>query len=155
MNKLLKAAVPLGMLVAGDAAAEPMQISRNGDRQSVAGAETTFTGRVTVTPLFAANAFSNAGGGQVEFTPGARTAWHTHPAGQTLIVTSGCGWVQQEGRERIEIRPGDVVWIPPSVKHWHGAADSSSMTHIAVTPAVEGQNVTWLEPVTDEQYRQP
>ncbi|HEX6119605.1 MAG TPA: cupin domain-containing protein [Dongiaceae bacterium] len=155
MNKLFKAAVPLGMLVAGDASAETVQISRNGDRPAVAGAETNFTGRVTVTPLFGSNAYSNAGGGQVEFTPDARTAWHTHPAGQTLIVTSGRGWVQQEGGAKIEIKPGDVVSIPPAVKHWHGAADSSSMTHIAITPSVDGQNVNWLEPVTDEQYRQP
>jgi quercetin dioxygenase-like cupin family protein len=155
MNKLLKAAVPLGMLAAGDASAEKLEISRNGERQAVAGAEPNFTGHVTVTPLFGPNAYSNAGGGQVEFTPNARTVWHTHPAGQTLVVTSGRGWVQREGGEKIEIKPGDVVWIPPQVKHRHGADDSSSMTHIAITPSVDGQNVTWLEPVTDEQYRQP
>ena len=155
MKKLLKAAVPLGMLVAGDASAETVQVSRNGDREAVAGAEANFTGRVTVTPLFGPIAYSNASGGNVEFAPGARTVWHTHRAGQTLIVTSGRGWVQQEGGERVEIKPGDVVSIPPAVKHWHGAADSSSMSHIAITPSVDGQNVSWLEPVTDEQYRQP
>ena len=155
MKKLVKAAVPLGMLVAADASAETVQISRNGERQSVSGADANFTGRVTVTPLFGPNAFSNAGGGNVEFTPGARTRWHTHPAGQTLIVTSGRGWVQQDGGEKIEIKPGDVVWIPPAVKHWHGAADNSSTTHIAITPSVGGENVSWLEPVADAQYRQP
>lgn len=148
MTKLLKAAVPLG-------SAENVQISPNGERQAVVGAEPNFTGRVIVTPLFGPNAYSSAGGGQVEFAPNARTVWHTHPAGQTLIVTSGRGWVQQDAGEKIEIKPGDVVSIPPAVKHWHGAADSSSMTHIAITPSVDGQNVTWLEPVTDGQYRQP
>lgn len=155
MNKLLKAAIPIGLLVAGDASAETVQVSPNGERQAFTGAEANFTGRVTVTPLFGSSTYSNAGGGQVEFTPGARTGWHTHPAGQTLIVTSGRGWVQQEGREKLEIKPGDVVSIPPTVKHWHGAADSSLMTHIAITPSVDGENVVWLEPVTDEQYRQP
>ena len=117
------------------------------------GPAANFTGTVTVTPLFAPNEHSNAGAGQVEFTPGARSNWHTHPAGQTLIVTSGTGWVQQEGGEKIQIKPGDVIWTPPGVKHWHGATDTGSMTRIAVTPVVGGKNVEWLEPVSTEQYR--
>lgn len=103
--------------------------------------------------MFAASKHINASGGLVEFTPGARSNWHTHPAGQTLIVTSGTGWVQQEGGEKIEIKPGDVIWTPPGVKHWHGATSKNSMIHIAVTPSVDGKNVDWLEPVTDAQYR--
>ena len=111
----------LPALAASPALAQTMEVSSNGARASVAGPAETFTGVVTVTPLFAANEFSNASGQLVQFTPGARSAWHTHPAGQTLIVTEGMGWVQQEGGEKIEIRPGDVIRTPPGVKHWHGA----------------------------------
>lgn len=153
MHKLLKTAIPLGMLMAGEALAEPMTISRNGERASVAGPANTFTGQVTVTPMFSASQRSNASGGLVEFTPGARSNWHTHPAGQTLIVTAGTGWVQQEGGEKIEIKPGDVITTPPGIKHWHGATSKTSMSHIAVTPSVDGKNVDWMEPVTDAQYR--
>jgi quercetin dioxygenase-like cupin family protein len=153
MHKLLRTAIPLGMLMAGEAFAEPMAISRNGERASVAGPANTFTGQVTVTPMFSASKHSNASGGLVEFTPGARSNWHTHPAGQTLVITSGTGWVQQEGDEKIEIKPGDVIWTPPGVKHWHGATSKNSMSHIAVTPSVDGKNVDWMEPVTDDQYR--
>jgi quercetin dioxygenase-like cupin family protein len=88
----------------------------------------------------------------VTFEPGARTAWHTHPLGQTLIVTSGCGWAQREGGPIVEIRPGDVVWFPPGLKHWHGAAATTGMTHLAVTEALEGKAADWLEMVTDSQY---
>ena len=140
-------------LLAAPAAAQTMQVSPNGARTSVPGPEANFTGRVTVTPLFGANEHSNASAGQVEFTPGARSNWHTHPAGQTLIVTSGSGWVQQEGGERIAIKPGDVISTPPGVKHWHGATQTSSMTHVAVTPVASGKNVEGLEPVSDAQYR--
>ena len=90
----------------------------------------------------------------VSFEAGARTAWHTHPLGQTLIITSGCGWVQGEGGLVQEIRPGDVVWIPPGAKHWHGATTTSAMTHVAITEALDGSSTTWLEHVADEQYRQ-
>ncbi|PSJ64522.1 (R)-mandelonitrile lyase [Kumtagia ephedrae] len=130
-----------------------MQVSPNGSRASVPGPAETFTGVVTVTPLFAPSEHSNAGGGLVEFTPGARSHWHTHPAGQTLIVTAGTGWVQEEGGEKIVIKPGDVITTPPGVKHWHGAASESPMSHIAITPARDGKVVGWLEPVTDDQYR--
>jgi quercetin dioxygenase-like cupin family protein len=106
-----------------------------------------------VTPLFGPNTLSNAGGGEVEFAPGARSAWHTHPLGQTLIVTAGIGWVQQEGGAKIAIRPGDVVTTPPGVKHWHGATDTNSMRHIAITPVANGRNVDWMEPVSEADYR--
>lgn len=135
------------------AQAQTMQVSPNGSRTSMPGPAETFTGVVTVTPLFAASEHSNAGGGLVEFTPGARSHWHTHPAGQTLIVTAGTGWVQEEGGEKIAIKPGDVIATPSGMKHWHGAAAENSMSHIAITPARDGNVVEWLEPVTDEQYR--
>jgi quercetin dioxygenase-like cupin family protein len=130
-----------------------MKISVNGERPARASAATNFTGVVTVTPLFAPNADCNAAGGQVEFTPGARSAWHTHPAGQTLVITAGTGWVQQEGGEKIVVKSGDVIYTPPDVKHWHGATADNSMTHIAITPVVNGKNVDWMEPVSDTEYR--
>src|SRR3954451_7821594 len=154
MTRLLKAALPLAMVIATSAAAETMQVSANGSRPSTVGSAETFSGHVVGTPVFPANTYSNSTGGQVEFSPGARSHWHTHPAGQTLVITSGTGWVQEEGRRKIEVRPGDVIWTPPGVKHWHGAQADHSMTHLAVTPAVDGTNVDWLEPVTDQQYRQ-
>lgn len=106
-----------------------------------------------VDPLFAATANTRATGGHVTFEPGARSAWHTHPAGQTLIVTSGIGWVQQWGGERREIKPGDVIWTPPGVKHWHGATATNGMRHIAIQEQVDGKVVDWMEQVSDEQYR--
>jgi quercetin dioxygenase-like cupin family protein len=153
MRRLIAIVLPIAALASLPAAAQTMDVSPNGARPSVQGPAANFTGRVTVTPWFAANEHSNASAGQVEFTPGARSNWHTHPAGQTLIVTSGSGWVQQEGGERIAIKPGDVISTPPGVKHWHGATATSSMTHIAVTPMLDGKNVDWLEPVSDAQYQ--
>ena len=153
MKKLISALLPLTWIAATPAAAQTMQVSPNGARASVAGPESHFTGRVTFTPWFVASEQSNATGGQVEFTPGARSNWHTHPAGQTLIVTAGAGWIQQEGSEKIAIKPGDVITTSPGVKHWHGAQSQSSMTHIAVSPMAQGKNVDWLEPVTDAQYK--
>ena len=152
-NTLPLTAASRALLACVSAQAQTMQVSPNGSRASIPGPAETFTGVVTVTPLFAPSEHSNAGGGLVEFTPGARSHWHTHPAGQTLIVTAGTGWVQEEGGEKIAIRPGDVISTPPGVKHWHGAGADSSMSHIAITPAREGNVVEWLEPVTDEQYR--
>ena len=102
--------------------------------------------------LFDANDHSRTAGGQVTFSPGARSAWHTHPGGQTLIVTSGVGWVEEWDGQKREIRPGDVVWTPPGVKHWHGAAQGSEMTHIAITEVVDGQTVEWMEKVSDAEY---
>src|ERR1041385_2676375 len=129
-----------------------IEINRNGSRPSTRGLAQNFTGSVIVDPVFEATEHTHATGGLVTFEPGARTAWHTHPAGQTLIVTAGVGWVQQWGGERQQIQPGDVVWIPPNVKHWHGAMATNRMNHIAITNMLNGKNVDWLEHVTDEEY---
>jgi quercetin dioxygenase-like cupin family protein len=112
----------------------------------------TFTGSVLVDPLFASTEHTHLTGGLVSFEPGARTAWHTHRAGQTLIVTFRIGCVQQAGGRRQQIQPGDVIWIPPDVKHWHGATATNRMSHIAITNVLNGTNVEWLEHVTDEEY---
>jgi quercetin dioxygenase-like cupin family protein len=130
-----------------------MEIKRNGSQPSGKGPTEYFSGTVRIDPLFSPPAPARAGGGSVTFEPGARTAWHAHPLGQTLIVTAGCGRVQREGGPVEEIRPGDVVWIPPGVKHWHGAAPATAMTHIAIQEKLDGKAVDWLEKVTDEQYR--
>lgn len=129
-----------------------MKITRAGSTPSQAGPEDWFTGTVRIDPLFGAEAPGRSGAGAVTFEPGARTAWHTHPAGQALIVVSGFGRVQREGGPVEEIRPGDVVWFPAGEKHWHGAAPKVAMTHIAITESVDGQNVTWMEKVTDAEY---
>ncbi|QHI97435.1 cupin domain-containing protein [Xylophilus rhododendri] len=129
------------------------KISRAGSTASLAGPEANFTGRVRVDPVYAANSDINASGGLVTFEPGARSAWHTHPRGQYLAVTAGVGLTQEWGKPIQEIRPGDVVWCPPGVKHWHGAAPATAMTHLAVTGmAPDGKNVEWMEKVSDEQY---
>jgi quercetin dioxygenase-like cupin family protein len=130
-----------------------MEIKRNGSQPSSKGSADYFTGAVRVDPLFQAPDPARASGGSVTFDPGARTAWHAHPLGQTLIVTAGCGRVQREGGPVEEIRPGDVVWIPPGVKHWHGAAATTAMTHIAIQEKVDGKVVEWMEQVSDTQYR--
>jgi quercetin dioxygenase-like cupin family protein len=130
-----------------------MDIKRNGTRPSGKGPADYFTGSVRVDPLFEANDPARVRGARVTFEPGARTAWHTHPLGQTLIVTSGLGWVQSEGGPVEEIRPGDVVWFAPGEKHWHGASTGNAMTHIAIQEALNGKVVDWLEQVSDAQYR--
>ena len=130
-----------------------MDIKRNGSRPSGKGPEAWFTGAVRVDPMFQVGDPTRLSGGQVTFEPGARTMWHTHPLGQTLIVTSGLGWVQSEGGPVEEIRPGDIIWFPPGEKHWHGATVTTAMTHIAVTESLDGKNVDWLEKVSDEQYQ--
>jgi quercetin dioxygenase-like cupin family protein len=129
-----------------------MDISRDEERPSGAGPADWFTGAVRVVPLFTAPAPARAAGARVTFQPGARTAWHTHPLGQTLIVLEGLGRVQREGGPVEEIRPGDVIWFPPGEKHWHGAAPDKAMTHIAVHEALDGKTVDWLEPVEDAAY---
>jgi len=129
-----------------------MNITRAGSQQSTKPSSDWFTGTVRVDPLFQAPAPGRVGAGKVTFEPGARTAWHTHPLGQTLIVTDGFGRVQREGGPVEEIRPGDIVWIPPSEKHWHGASPTTAMTHIAVHETLDGKNVNWMEKVTDAQY---
>ena len=130
-----------------------MEISRSDARPAVAGPATTFTGEVSVKPLFDAGDVRQFGSAEVSFSPCARTAWHTHPAGQTLVVTSGTGWIQQWDGVKQPINPGDVIWTPPGVKHWHGATDSAAMTHIAIQGTVDGEAVEWMEHVTDEDYR--
>ena len=142
----------LGMLSGASAVAADQQIVRAGEQASVAGPADYFTGRVRVDPLTAANASINTSTAYVTFEPGARSAWHTHPAGQYLVVTAGVGRTQQWGKPVQELRAGDVLWCPPGVKHWHGAAPSTAMTHIAVTGTANGKNVNWLERVSDEQY---
>jgi quercetin dioxygenase-like cupin family protein len=152
MNRLIATAIALGLVGLAPASAQTTEISPNGSRPSAKGAAQYFTGSVIVDPLFSANEHTHASGGHVTFEPGARSAWHTHPAGQFLIVTYGAGWVQEEGGEKREIKPGDVIWTPPGVKHWHGATATNSMSHIAITNMVDGKNVTWMEKVSDEQY---
>jgi len=129
-----------------------MEIRRNGAQPSGKGQAEYFTGTVRLDPLFNAPEPARAVGALVTFEPGARTAWHTHPLGQTLIVTSGLGRAQREGGPVEEIRPGDVVWFPPGEKHWHGASPTTAMTHIAIQERQDGSTVEWLEHVTDEQY---
>lgn len=129
-----------------------MQIHRSGSRPSGKGPENWFTGTVRIDPLITTESPARIAAAHVTFEPGARTAWHTHPLGQTLIVTFGLGWVQREGGPREEIRPGDVVWFEPGEKHWHGASDTVAMSHIAVQEALNGSPVSWMEHVTDEQY---
>lgn len=130
-----------------------MEIKRSGSQPSGKGPAEWFTGAVRVDPLFQAPEPARVAGASVTFEPGARTVWHTHPLGQTLIVTAGCGWVQRYGGPIEEIRPGDLVWFPPSEKHWHGATPTTAMTHIAIQESLNGKTVDWLEKVSDEQYR--
>jgi quercetin dioxygenase-like cupin family protein len=134
-----------------------MEIKRVGSQESRKGSSDWFTGAVRIDPLFdplfQAPEPARAVGASVTFEPGARTAWHTHPLGQTLIVISGCGQAQRWGGSVEEIRPGDVVWFAPGEKHWHGAAPKTAMTHIAIQEKLDGKTVDWLEQVSDEQYR--
>jgi quercetin dioxygenase-like cupin family protein len=129
-----------------------MEIKRNGSQPSDKGPSEYFTGTVRVDRLFTAPDPARVAGASVTFEPGARTAWHTHPLGQTLIVTAGLGRVQREGGPVEEIRPGDVVWFAPGEKHWHGASPTTAMTHIALQERLDGKVVEWMEKVTDEQY---
>lgn len=148
-----------GAATARAASAEPVKtssdpgivVSRDKDRESTAGAPDNFTGEVSIQPLYTGDENSE-GASDVRFSERARTVWHTHPDGQRLIITEGTGWVQEWGKKRITVHEGDVIWIAPGVKHWHGATLDSAMAHTAVTYAVDGTNVHWLEPVTDDQY---
>ena len=130
-----------------------MQITRVGSQASSKGPTAWFTGTVRIDPLFSANVPGRVAGATVTFEPGARTAWHTHPLGQTLIVIAGAGRVQREGGSIEQIRPGDVVQFAPNEKHWHGATPATAMTHIAIQEALDGKAVDWLEKVSDEQYQ--
>jgi quercetin dioxygenase-like cupin family protein len=129
-----------------------MEIRRSGVQPSTTGPANYFAGTVRIDPLFEAPAPARVLCLSVTFEPGARTAWHTHPLGQTLIVTAGLGWVQRWGGSREEVRPGDVIWFPPGEKHWHGATATTGMTHLAIVEKLDGKTADWMEQVTDEQY---
>jgi quercetin dioxygenase-like cupin family protein len=152
-TKLTAAAVALSMCLSVAFATEPpaIVVTRVGSQPSEAGPEKNFTSSVRVDSRFQAPAPARVGGGIVTFEPGARTAWHTHPLGQTLIVTPGVGRIQKWGDPVQEIRPGDVVWIPPGVKHWHGAGPTTGMTHVAISEQLDGKGVDWQEKVSDEE----
>lgn len=154
MNRksLITVAVALGATTAFAEPEREVSVTRASSQVPTAGAPEYFTGSVTVQSRFQASSPARVGGGVVSFKPAARTAWHTHPLGQTLIVMEGSGLVQHWEGDIQEIGPGDVVWIPPGVKHWHGAASESGMSHVAVAEALDGKTVEWMEPVTDEQY---
>lgn len=129
-----------------------MEITRIGSRPSVTGSPDWFTGPVRIDPLFEPNETRRSGAAYVTFEPGARTAWHIHPLGQTLIISSGCGWVQREGSPIEEVYPGDIIWFAPNEKHWHGATSANGMSHIAIQENLNGILVEWMEKVSDEQY---
>jgi quercetin dioxygenase-like cupin family protein len=152
MKQRALTAIALALLTSTSAYAESSQIMPGGSRPSMKGPEASFTGSVTVDPLYSNNEHTSNTGGHVTFEPGARSAWHTHPAGQVLIVTTGTGWIQEEGGEKHIMRAGDVIWCPPDVKHWHGATATNGVGHIAITNMKDGNNVVWLEKVSDEQY---
>ncbi|WP_321163615.1 MULTISPECIES: cupin domain-containing protein [unclassified Sphingomonas] len=130
-----------------------MEVTRKADQKTTDGSPEYFTGKVTISGQFQRPSPSRVGGATVHFEPGARTAWHTHPLGQTLIVTEGVGWTQVEGGPTIEFQAGDVLWCPPDRKHWHGATPTQAMTHIAIQESLNGSPVKWMEQVTDAQYR--
>lgn len=145
-------AMPAAALAQADPAPAGQQITRLGSQASAAGPADYFTGRVRVDPVWPANEHINASGGLVTFEPGSRSAWHTHPRGQRLLVVAGVGLTQEWGKPVQEIRPGDVVWCPPGVKHWHGAAPSTGMSHVAIAESIDGAAVAWMEQVRAEQY---
>lgn len=130
-----------------------MEIKRSGSQSSTKGSPEYFTGTVRIDPLFQASNPARSVGASVTFEPGARTAWHTHPLGQTLIVTAGCGLVQRFDGQIEKIHPGDIVWFSPGEKHWHGATSTTAMTHIAIQEQLDGKTVEWMEKVSDEQYQ--
>jgi quercetin dioxygenase-like cupin family protein len=129
-----------------------MELKRAGSQASAKGAPETFSGTVRIDPLHAASDPARVSCAYVTFEPGARSAWHTHPLGQILVVTAGCGWTQCEGEPIVEIRAGDVIWCPPGHKHWHGATPTTAMTHMAIQESLDGKAVNWLEKVTDAEY---
>ena len=154
--KVLLVSLAIACATLGAFAAEgpsAVTVDRKSEQKIVTGPEKNFTGRAQIAGLFARPEPSRLTGAIVTFDPGARTAWHTHPAGQTLVVTRGMGLVQQWGGPRQEIREGDVVWIPPGVKHWHGGSPAQEMSHVAIMEMQGGTNVEWMEKVTDAQYR--
>ncbi len=153
LKKPIQSTLLLAMLCTGNAFADGIKVIANGAQPSVTGSSDYFSGAVVVDPLMApAGDYSGVTGANVMFAPGARSAWHTHPRGQTLIVTSGTGWIQEWGKDKHVIKPGDVIQIVPGVKHWHGATSTQSMRHIAIQELLDGKNVEWLEQVSDAQY---
>lgn len=148
-------ALSFGLSLAMASELSPIRVTRVGSQPSSVGAEQSFSGSVRVDSRFEADQPARVGGAIVTFEPGARTAWHTHPLGQTLIVTAGVGRVQKWADDVQEIRPGDVVWIPPGAKHWHGASPSMGMSHVAISERLDGKSVDWLEKVSDTQYTNP
>jgi quercetin dioxygenase-like cupin family protein len=153
-KSIITAAMALGATTAFAEPDREVSVTRAASQVATAGAPEYFTGSVKVQSRFQASAPARVGGGLVSFEAAARTAWHTHPLGQTLIVTEGAGLVQHWDGELQEIRPGDIVWIPPGIKHWHGAAPDSGMSHIAISESLDGKTVDWMEHVSDEQYGQ-
>lgn len=152
MKTVTTVALSLGAPAALAESDKRVSVMRAGTHASTAGPSSNFTGAVRVDSRFAATAPAKVGGGTVTFEPSARTAWHTHPLGQILIVTAGVGFVQHWDGAVQEIRPGDIAWIPPGVKHWHGATETTGMSHIAISETLDGKSVEWMEHVTDEQY---
>jgi len=159
MKLLVSLSLALAALVSATGASaqegRTMDIARKAEMKTVDGPAEYFTGNVTITGQFQRSDPSRVGGAIVHFEPGARTAWHTHPAGQTLIVTEGVGWTQVEGAPKLEFQAGDILWCPAEHKHWHGATPNQAMTHLATQESVNGSPVTWMEKVTDEQYLAP
>ena len=151
--KTILAAAAIGAAGVMPTQADTIEIRANGSTPAVIGTTTNFSGQAVISPLYPPTDITRASTGLVNFAPGARTVWHTHPAGKMLIVTAGQGWVQEESKARRVINPGDVIWIPAGVKHWHGATATSPMAHIAVSYMKDGKNVDWLETVSDQQYR--
>lgn len=150
---LIALLIPIGAVA--QEGPKTMSIEREAEMKTVAGAEANFTGRATITGQFQREAPSRVSGAIVHFEPGARTAWHTHPAGQTLIVTDGVGWTQIAGGPKLEFRAGDILWCPAEHRHWHGATAHEAITHVAIQESVDGSPVTWMEKVTDEEYLAP
>jgi quercetin dioxygenase-like cupin family protein len=151
MKKIALAAALTAM--SSPAAAEGIQISEASSRKSVLASTDQFTGTVIVESMFPANEQNGHNTGHVTFTPGARTAWHSHPRGQLLVITDGLGWVQEDGGEKRTVKAGDVVWFAPGVRHWHGATDNTMMRHIALSYMENGNNVAWSDQVTDQQFK--
>ncbi|HVP77835.1 MAG TPA: low temperature requirement protein A [Thermodesulfobacteriota bacterium] len=152
LSLLVSAVAVTGQALTTESSKKSQTISRAGSQPSVKGSAEYFTGNVRIDPLFPANESAPFSGAYVTFEPGARSAWHTHPTGQHLLVTAGVGRTQEWGGPIEEIKAGDVIWCPPKIKHWHGASPTTAMTHIAITGTVNGKNVEWMEKVTDEQY---
>ena len=154
MKRIIVLIIPLIFFALSPANAQQIEVRSNDASPSIIGTPSFFTGHVVIEMYFSATEHTVGTGAHVTFAPGARTAWHSHPAGQHLLVTSGTGWVQEWGGERQQIKAGDIIWTPPGVKHWHGATESNAMGHIAIQETVNGSPVEWMEHVSDEQYQQ-